>query len=114
MTLGEVAVPVPVWVEVSQTFVQEETRTVDTSQTRSSIQSGCGSSVLYRSPFVLDASSPLTFTLLSSSSSSEGRRYLMVPVRRGRQAVSSHVVFFFQWTEFTDRTLARCPHCRKV
>ncbi|KTF88527.1 hypothetical protein cypCar_00004533 [Cyprinus carpio] len=20
----------------------------------------------------------------------------------------------FQWTEFTDRTLARCPHCRKV
>ncbi|XP_031466540.1 type 1 phosphatidylinositol 4,5-bisphosphate 4-phosphatase-like [Phasianus colchicus] len=19
-----------------------------------------------------------------------------------------------QWTEFTDRTLARCPHCRKV
>uniref|UniRef100_A0A8C6UPH3 Phosphatidylinositol-4,5-bisphosphate 4-phosphatase n=1 Tax=Neogobius melanostomus TaxID=47308 RepID=A0A8C6UPH3_9GOBI len=23
-------------------------------------------------------------------------------------------VCVFQWTEFTDRTLARCPHCRKV
>lgn len=21
---------------------------------------------------------------------------------------------FLQWTEFSDRTLARCPHCRKV
>ncbi|XP_015273524.1 PREDICTED: type 1 phosphatidylinositol 4,5-bisphosphate 4-phosphatase [Gekko japonicus] len=32
----------------------------------------------------------------------------------GVRVICGHCKNSFLWTEFTDRTLARCPHCRKV
>ncbi|MEE6508477.1 hypothetical protein FKM82_021244 [Ascaphus truei] len=32
----------------------------------------------------------------------------------GVRVICGHCKNTFLWTEFTDRTLARCPHCRKV
>ncbi|XP_023646879.2 type I phosphatidylinositol 4,5-bisphosphate 4-phosphatase-A isoform X2 [Paramormyrops kingsleyae] len=36
------------------------------------------------------------------------------PQPAGVRVVCGHCSNTFLWTEFTDRTLARCPHCRKV
>ncbi|XP_053558218.1 type 1 phosphatidylinositol 4,5-bisphosphate 4-phosphatase [Bombina bombina] len=33
---------------------------------------------------------------------------------RGVRVICGHCQNNFLWTEFTDRTLARCPHCRRV
>ncbi|KAG8509750.1 Type 1 phosphatidylinositol 4,5-bisphosphate 4-phosphatase, partial [Galemys pyrenaicus] len=36
------------------------------------------------------------------------------PQPMGVRVICGHCKNTFLWTEFTDRTLARCPHCRKV
>ncbi|XP_077061343.1 type I phosphatidylinositol 4,5-bisphosphate 4-phosphatase-B isoform X1 [Siphateles boraxobius] len=36
------------------------------------------------------------------------------PQPTGARVSCAHCANTFLWTEFTDRTLARCPHCRKV
>ncbi|KAG7272197.1 hypothetical protein CRUP_036685 [Coryphaenoides rupestris] len=36
------------------------------------------------------------------------------PQPAGARVSCGHCSNTFLWTEFTDRTLARCPHCRKV
>ncbi|MBN3286003.1 PP4P1 phosphatase, partial [Polyodon spathula] len=36
------------------------------------------------------------------------------PQPAGARVTCGHCKNTFLWTEFTDRTLARCPHCRKV
>ncbi|XP_076145593.1 type I phosphatidylinositol 4,5-bisphosphate 4-phosphatase-B [Alosa pseudoharengus] len=36
------------------------------------------------------------------------------PQPTGARVCCGHCANTFLWTEFTDRTLARCPHCRKV